>query len=82
MLLLLLHACVLLRRNNSRQQNPVALKTMTIIIFIFITVDITKTARLPEWSKGVDLRSTVHEYSWVQIPHRAFFSLTHKHHSK
>ena len=30
-------------------------------------------ARLPEWSKGVDSSSTVQEYSWVQIPQRAFF---------
>ena len=29
-------------------------------------------ARLPEWSKGVDSSSTVQEYSWVQIPQRAF----------
>ena len=33
-------------------------------------------ARLPEWSKGVDSSSTVQEYSWVQIPQRAFFFST------
>ncbi len=32
-------------------------------------------ARLPEWSKGVDSSSTVQEYSWVQIPQRAFLFL-------
>ena len=30
-------------------------------------------AFVPEWSKGVDSSSTVQEYSWVQIPQRAFF---------
>ena len=35
-------------------------------------------AFLPEWSKGVDLRSTIRQYAWVRTPQNAkcFYTLT------
>ncbi len=40
---------------------------------IYIVFVVYHQAILPEWSKGVDLRSTIRTYAWVQTPQMAFF---------
>ena len=49
---------------------------MLIRSFLWYQLGYPSEARLPEWSKGVDSSSTVQEYSWVQIPQRAFFFIS------